>query len=102
MRLTNGSFARSITIIPCSLLPLCTLKSEAEIPNAAAKILMRVILHKSSNLAHLDQDQEEEGLQIKLYLSNSYFFYEMDPRHDNFEDLRSRSDEYDINFEYAA
>lgn len=62
---------------------------------------MRVIPHESPNLAHLEQDQGE-GLQIKLYLSYSYFFYEMAARHVDIDTLRNRRDEYDIDFEYAA
>jgi hypothetical protein len=62
---------------------------------------MRVIPHESSNLAHLDHDQGE-GLQIKLYLSYSYFFYEMANKHVDIDALRNRKDEYDIDFEYAA
>jgi hypothetical protein len=80
---------------------LSILKSAAEILNEATKILMRVIPHPSSNLAHLDQDLDQDkgdGLQIKLYLSHSYFFYEMGNRQG---DLYGRKDEYDIDFAYA-
>ena len=62
---------------------------------------MRVIPHENPNLAHPDQDQGE-ALQIKLYLSYSYYFYEMASRHVDIDVLRNRKDEYNIDFEYAA
>lgn len=58
---------------------------------------MRVILPKPSNSDHQDQEQGEE-LHISLYLSYSYYFYEMtDPIHINW--VKLRKDEYDIDFE---
>jgi len=57
---------------------------------------MRVISHPSSNLAHLDQDLDQDkgdGLQIELYLSYRYYFYEMGSN--------LRKDEYEIDFSYA-
>lgn len=59
---------------------------------------MRVTPHNPSNLDHQDQDQGE-GLHIKLYLSYSTYFYEMS---ETLTFIKIRKDEYDINFEYAA
>jgi hypothetical protein len=55
------------------------------------------ILPVKPDLEHQDQEQvQEEGLHITLYLSYSHYFYEMTDR------IKNKKDEYDIDFEYAA
>jgi hypothetical protein len=87
--------------MPCSLLPVCCPETSKPSSRRLSQIsLMRVIPLHASTTDHPDQEQDK-GLHIALYLSQSYFFYEMDdPIQSNYVFLRK--DEYDIDFEYVV